>query len=283
MTITTDHTAPPAKVCAACRTARNPAADFYADRTQPDGRSSRCITCIRATRRARTQAAEDAAQARARTVAPLVRAVLADIPGNRRAAELLSLRVAVVAAWRDALTGGGPLPFTAAAVAARIEASPAANRRCAACRRPHPWTAYAPASGAIARDGRDMACRPCRATARGQVTARAAQDAHLAEQQRAVSPGHAAPVEGSMSWGARAACAHEDAELFFPVGTTGPALLQTEEAKQVCRGCPVRQMCLDWAMTSGISHGVAGGLSEEEREALKRRNSRKRSQTRAAA
>ena len=41
----------------------------------------------------------------------------------------------------------------------------------------------------------------------------------------------------SMDWRNRAACLDKDPELFFPVGNTGPALLQIEEAKSVCRRC----------------------------------------------
>ena len=36
-----------------------------------------------------------------------------------------------------------------------------------------------------------------------------------------------------MDWRSRAACLDKDPELFFPVGNTGPALLQIEEAKTV--------------------------------------------------
>ncbi|MEU3144716.1 MULTISPECIES: WhiB family transcriptional regulator [unclassified Streptomyces] len=72
-------------------------------------------------------------------------------------------------------------------------------------------------------------------------------------------------------WRTRAACRDEDPDLFFPIGTSGPALLQTEQAKAVCRRCPVQQQCLDWAMESGQSLGVWGGTSETERRALKRR------------
>ncbi|MCX2924000.1 WhiB family transcriptional regulator [Streptomyces sp. NEAU-W12] len=72
-------------------------------------------------------------------------------------------------------------------------------------------------------------------------------------------------------WRTRAACRDEDPDLFFPIGTSGPALLQTEQAKAVCRHCPVQQQCLDWAMESGQSLGVWGGTSETERSALKRR------------
>ena len=47
-----------------------------------------------------------------------------------------------------------------------------------------------------------------------------------------------------MDWRSRAACLDKDPELFFPVGNTGPALLQIEEAKSVCRRCPVMDTCL---------------------------------------
>ena len=43
-----------------------------------------------------------------------------------------------------------------------------------------------------------------------------------------------------MDWRSKAACLDKDPELFFPVGNTGPALLQIEEAKAICRTCPVR-------------------------------------------
>src|SRR5215212_780219 len=77
-----------------------------------------------------------------------------------------------------------------------------------------------------------------------------------------------------MDWRNRAACLDEDPELFFPIGNTGPALLQIEEAKQVCRRCDVRDACLQWALEAGQDHGVWGGLSEDERRALKRRAAR---------
>ena len=79
-----------------------------------------------------------------------------------------------------------------------------------------------------------------------------------------------------MDWRHRAECLDEDPELFFPIGNTGPALMQIEEAKQVCRRCDVREQCLAWALEAGQDHGVWGGLSEDERRALKRRNARAR-------
>ena len=79
-----------------------------------------------------------------------------------------------------------------------------------------------------------------------------------------------------MDWRHHAACRDEDPELFFPIGNTGPALLQIEEAKSVCRRCPVRDECLQFALETGQDAGVWGGLSEDERRALKRRNARAR-------
>ncbi|MGW5851841.1 WhiB family transcriptional regulator [Streptomyces sp. NPDC055254] len=89
-----------------------------------------------------------------------------------------------------------------------------------------------------------------------------------------------------MDWRHQASCREEDPDLFFPIGNTGPALLQIEEAKAVCRNrCPVMERCLRWALESGEDTGVWGGLSEDERRAMKRRAARNRLQAgkRAAA
>jgi Transcription factor WhiB. len=76
-------------------------------------------------------------------------------------------------------------------------------------------------------------------------------------------------------WRHRAVCREEDPELFFPIGNTGPALAQIEEAKAVCRRCPVMLECLVWAMQTGQEHGVWGGMSEDERRTTKRRATRR--------
>lgn len=79
-----------------------------------------------------------------------------------------------------------------------------------------------------------------------------------------------------MDWRHQAECLNEDPELFFPVGNTGPAIMQIAEAKKVCERCSVRAACLQWALEAGQDHGVWGGLSEDERRAMKRRNARSR-------
>lgn len=73
-----------------------------------------------------------------------------------------------------------------------------------------------------------------------------------------------------MDWVHRARCKDEDPELFFPIGTTGLAATQISAAKAVCTRCDVRLECLEWALATGQDAGVWGGLSEEERRALRR-------------
>ncbi|WP_055494196.1 WhiB family transcriptional regulator [Streptomyces sp. TP-A0356] len=73
-----------------------------------------------------------------------------------------------------------------------------------------------------------------------------------------------------MDWLRYAACVGEDPELFFPVGTTGPAVVEAAAAKRVCRRCPVIDECLAWALSSGQTAGVWGGTDERERAELLR-------------
>ncbi|GAB7035605.1 WhiB family transcriptional regulator [Streptomyces sp. NPDC021749] len=82
-----------------------------------------------------------------------------------------------------------------------------------------------------------------------------------------------------MDWRHRARCRDEDPELFFPVGSTGPSLLQIQEAKAVCRQCPVIAECRDWAITSGQDNGIWGGMDEDERRAERRRMARRRARS----
>jgi WhiB family transcriptional regulator, redox-sensing transcriptional regulator len=73
-----------------------------------------------------------------------------------------------------------------------------------------------------------------------------------------------------VDWRVQAACRSEEPELFFPVGTRGPALVQLARAKSVCLQCPVLIQCRTWAMTTGEAAGVWGGMSEDERRAMRR-------------
>ena len=71
-------------------------------------------------------------------------------------------------------------------------------------------------------------------------------------------------------WRAESACKDTDPDLFFPVGTTGPAIEQIDAAKAVCGICPVQSQCLEFALATNQDSGVWGGTSEEERRRLRR-------------
>ena len=72
------------------------------------------------------------------------------------------------------------------------------------------------------------------------------------------------------SWRDHARCRDTDPELFFPVGTTGNALLAIDYAKRVCAQCAVTQECLEFALDTNQDSGVWGGLWEEVRRAIRR-------------
>ena len=71
-------------------------------------------------------------------------------------------------------------------------------------------------------------------------------------------------------WRDVALCRDTDPDLFFPVGTTGPAIEQIENAKAVCRECEAQAPCLEYALSTNQDSGVWGGTSEEERRKLRR-------------
>lgn len=73
----------------------------------------------------------------------------------------------------------------------------------------------------------------------------------------------------SASWREDAACRSADPDLFFPVGTTGAALRQAEEAKRLCRSCSARIPCLTWALDNDVTDGVWGGTTEAERRVIR--------------
>jgi WhiB family redox-sensing transcriptional regulator len=67
------------------------------------------------------------------------------------------------------------------------------------------------------------------------------------------------------AWQFRANCMGVDPDLFFPERGAS-----TREAKEVCRGCVVREDCLEYALANGEKFGIWGGLSERERRRIRR-------------
>ena len=72
-------------------------------------------------------------------------------------------------------------------------------------------------------------------------------------------------------WRHGAICRDTDPSLFFPVGTTGQALVLIDRAKEVCGDCDVARDCLEFALETNQDSGIWGGLTEEERRVIRRR------------
>ena len=70
---------------------------------------------------------------------------------------------------------------------------------------------------------------------------------------------------GVRSWQDYANCLGVDPDLFFPERGAS-----TREAKEVCRGCVVREDCLEFALANGEKFGIWGGMSERERRRIRR-------------
>ena len=70
------------------------------------------------------------------------------------------------------------------------------------------------------------------------------------------------------SWMDSALCAEIGGDDWFPEigGENG------KRAKQICASCNVVQQCLEYALTHGITEGIWGGQSPQERAKLRRPN-----------
>lgn len=82
----------------------------------------------------------------------------------------------------------------------------------------------------------------------------------------AFSPGAAGPLPAVAfppDWRLSAGCQYTDPDLFH---SEDPG--QTWHAKRVCASCPVREECLEYALSAGEKWGVWGGLSERQRQRL---------------
>lgn len=80
-----------------------------------------------------------------------------------------------------------------------------------------------------------------------------------------------------MSWLDEARCNGADVELFYPQRDKETYKNVANEAKKFCFGstgktpCPVRTECLWFAVESDEQHGIWGGLSHRERNAVVRK------------
>ena len=97
----------------------------------------------------------------------------------------------------------------------------------------------------------------------------------------------AVPLEGAKTssdeldaeeWRLYANCLGVDPDLFFPERGAS-----TREAKEVCKGCVVRESCLEAALARGEKFGIWGGMSERERRRVRRKRAIERAEQRAVA
>lgn len=85
----------------------------------------------------------------------------------------------------------------------------------------------------------------------------------------------------SEPWVHEARCTKADPEIFFPPRNKEQYKVIAAQAKAYCLGpngnspCPVRLECLWSAIDSDEQHGIWGGLSHRERNALVRKWQRK--------
>lgn len=77
------------------------------------------------------------------------------------------------------------------------------------------------------------------------------------------------PVQSSATWRAHARCKGVDPVIFHPVNED-----DADEAKAICELCPVREPCLEYAVTAREKDGVWGGLTARERRRLIRQRRR---------
>ncbi len=69
----------------------------------------------------------------------------------------------------------------------------------------------------------------------------------------------------SDAWRKLAKCRGVDSNVFFPHRGE-----PTEEARELCAGCPVHEQCAEDAIQDETRLGFAGRLSESERRAIRR-------------
>lgn len=67
------------------------------------------------------------------------------------------------------------------------------------------------------------------------------------------------------TWMSDALCAQTDPDAFFP-----EAGGSSRAAKALCAECPVREACLEYALTNNLQDGIYGGRSPKERARLRR-------------
>lgn len=75
---------------------------------------------------------------------------------------------------------------------------------------------------------------------------------------------HMRPAE-DVAWMGDGACVGQDLETFYPARGT-----YTDRGKKICRDCPVRVQCMDYALRHR-EWGVWGGTDDADRDTFRRK------------
>jgi WhiB family redox-sensing transcriptional regulator len=72
--------------------------------------------------------------------------------------------------------------------------------------------------------------------------------------------------DSETAWMSDGNCRLHPPSTFFPSDGVG-----VDRARKICKGCPVGELCLEYALQNRIEHGVWGGCSERERRRILKR------------
>jgi WhiB family redox-sensing transcriptional regulator len=76
-------------------------------------------------------------------------------------------------------------------------------------------------------------------------------------------------IDTTVTWRERAACRGSDPDIFYPVNED-----EADEAIAICMVCPVREPCLEYALTARERYGVWGATTEKDRRRIWRKRRR---------
>ena len=81
------------------------------------------------------------------------------------------------------------------------------------------------------------------------------------------------PVYDEWAWQEESNCRNADSDLFFldPMMRGKEKRNKEQEAKKICKGCPVVQQCLNHALSIPEFFGVWGGMTADQRNVILRK------------
>lgn len=110
---------------------------------------------------------------------------------------------------------------------------------------------------------KETPCQPCKEA--HWVALREWYQRSPRKRARTEEPAMPEPTLSDFTWHTRAACRGVDLAVFFPE-RGGTAL----KALSTCEQCPVQAKCLAFALDHGMTFGIYGGRTADERRKLRK-------------